>query len=915
MTRPIQTLLLVEDFAPDRELYRRFLMSDSECVYSVLEAESVMAGLALCQESEIDAILLDYSLPDGTGIEFLQALHTQSNGGSPPVVMVTGAGDERVAVQAIKLGAEDYLVKQDLTPELLQVTMRRAIKNAQLQLQLRQSEDRFRVSIENMLDSFGICSAMRDPTGHITDFRIDYLNAAAMEDTQLTAADLGRGLCEVFPAHYETGLFADYCRVVATGESLSRENLIYSDEFGGQQLIKAYDIHASRLNDGIVIAWRNVTNHKRLELELNQKIADLEQQQHRLQRLIDTAPIGIGIGTAEGEVKVINDEMLRLHGYTREEFEQQGMNWRDFTPPELFEQTEQAMERLQQEGIILPEEKELMWRDGSRLPIWISAMRWLDDTDEHVAFAVDLTRQKQAETAIQASQQRYQQLAEAMPQMVWTADVTGAVNYWNQQWYNYSGLSEAESMGLACASTIHPDDRDRTLEQWGQSVATGVPFEIEYRICCWDGVYHWFMSRGTPTRDDQGQVIGWIGTITNIDELKRSQAEREHYVEQSYRLLTEAEAAREEAEAANRSKDEFITIIAHELRSPLNSISGWAKLLQTRKFDEATMARALDAICRNTQAQVQLVEDLLDISRMIRGTLEINFAPVNWVNVIETVLEVVRPMADAKQLQLETHLRLTPQISGDFNRLQQIAVNLLTNAIKFTPDGGRVEVHLEQVDADVLLRVHDTGKGIAPEFLPHIFERYQQGQQNMGSKDGLGLGLAIVKNLVELHHGTITAESAGIGQGATFTVRLPQLDTSAQYQDPFVVDATSLAGIRVLAVDDDPDMLNLIAFVLRDFGAEVQAVTTARAALVCVSQFKPDILLSDLAMPEGDGYELVQQIKSYPEGQIPAIALTAYTSTTYRERSRLAGFQQHLTKPVDPEDLVAAILNLVKKEI
>jgi CheY-like chemotaxis protein len=272
-------------------------------------------------------------------------------------------------------------------------------------------------------------------------------------------------------------------------------------------------------------------------------------------------------------------------------------------------------------------------------------------------------------------------------------------------------------------------------------------------------------------------------------------------------------------------------------------------------------------------------------------------------------------MADAKEIQLETHLSLAPQISGDFNRLQQIAVNLLTNAIKFTPEGGRVEVSLEQVEADVLLRVHDTGKGIAPEFLPHIFERYQQGQQNIGSKDGLGLGLAIVKNLVELHHGTITAESAGIGQGSTFTVCLPQLETPAMGQDSFVVDATSLFGIRVLAVDDDPDMLNLIAFVLRDFGAEVQAVVTTRAVLACLSQFKPDVLLSDLAMPEGNGYELVQQMKSYPEGQIPAIALTAYASATHRERSRLAGFQQHLTKPVDPEDLVAAILNLVRGEI
>lgn len=299
---------------------------------------------------------------------------------------------------------------------------------------------------------------------------------------------------------------------------------------------------------------------------------------------------------------------------------------------------------------------------------------------------------------------------------------------------------------------------------------------------------------------------------------------------------------------------------------------------------------------------------------MVKGTLQINFAPVSWVNVIEPALDIVRPMAEAKQIQLETNLTLTPQISGDFNRLQQIAVNLLTNAIKFTSQNGRVEVQLEQIDTQVVLRVQDTGKGIAPEFLPQIFERFKQGQKNTGSKDGLGLGLAIVKNLVELHGGTIRAESAGIDQGATFTVCFPRLEIPALAQASFVFDTTSLAGIRILAVDDDPDMLNLIAFVLQDYGAEVQAVTTVAAALACVSQFKPDILLTDLAMPGGNGYELVQQIKSYPEGQIPAIALTAYASATHRERSRLAGFQQHLTKPVDPEDLVATILNLVRGE-
>jgi CheY-like chemotaxis protein len=307
---------------------------------------------------------------------------------------------------------------------------------------------------------------------------------------------------------------------------------------------------------------------------------------------------------------------------------------------------------------------------------------------------------------------------------------------------------------------------------------------------------------------------------------------------------------------------------------------------------------------------------LLDISRMVKGTLQLNWASVNLVEVIEAALDLVRPMAEAKNIQLQIQSPVSAPISGDFNRLQQIAVNLLTNAIKFTPNGGRVEIGLETVESQVQFRIRDTGKGIAAEFLPMIFERFKQGQQNTGSKDGLGLGLAIVKNLVELHQGTITAESEGTGQGSTFTVCLPRLETLAVLQEaqPLSLDAATLAGIRVLAVDDQPDMLNLIKFVLEEFGAEVQAVTTAAAALERLSQFKPDILVSDIAMPKGNGYELVQQMKSYPEGQIPAIALTAYASATHRERSLLAGFQQHLTKPVEPEDIVTAIWSLVRKE-
>lgn len=384
-----------------------------------------------------------------------------------------------------------------------------------------------------------------------------------------------------------------------------------------------------------------------------------------------------------------------------------------------------------------------------------------------------------------------------------------------------------------------------------------------------------------------------------------------------------------EAEAANRSKDEFVALVAHELRSPLNAIMGWAKLLQTRQFDAVTTKKALETIVRNTQSQVQLVEDLLDISRMVRGTLHLTTTPVNLVNVIETTLETVRPTAEAKQIQLEAQIHNIAPVFGDFHRLQQLVLNLLTNSIKFTPEGGQVQVLLEQYHSQARIQVRDTGKGISPDFLPYIFERFRQDQQNTTAKQGLGLGLTIVKHIAEMHNGTVTVESQGEGQGATFTVMLPLLE-SKEVEEPRIKENTvstsllphvsttnsqsPLTKLRVLLVDDEPDMLSLTAFILNQYGAIAHTATNVTSALEELREFQPQILISDIAMPEQDGYVLLQQMRNiYPEGQIPAIALTAYASSSRQEQSLRAGFLIHLTKPVEPEALVKAILSTIER--
>ncbi|MBD2525872.1 AAA family ATPase [Nostoc sp. FACHB-133] len=389
--------------------------------------------------------------------------------------------------------------------------------------------------------------------------------------------------------------------------------------------------------------------------------------------------------------------------------------------------------------------------------------------------------------------------------------------------------------------------------------------------------------------------------------------------------LYEAErAARNAAESANRIKDEFLAVLSHELRTPLNPILGWTKLMRSRKLDQATSDRALETIERNAKLQTQLIEDLLDVSRILQGKLNLNFGPINLLSVIEAAIETVRLSAQAKSIQIQTIIESgVGPVLGDGNRLQQVIWNILSNAIKFTPSGGEVKIKLEQVGSQVQICVTDTGKGIAPEFLPYVFDYFRQADGATTRKfGGLGLGLAIVRHLVELHGGTVQVESLGEEKGATFTVRLPclqderkgiknKINTSSLLPD----QSLPLSGLKILVVDDDADMREFLPFMLEQYGATVTAVASAIAALTALSQSQPNLIISDIGMPEMDGYMLMRQIRSLePEqgGTIPAIALTAYAGEMDYQQAIAVGFQQHISKPVDPEELVKAIRSLIK---
>jgi signal transduction histidine kinase len=396
-----------------------------------------------------------------------------------------------------------------------------------------------------------------------------------------------------------------------------------------------------------------------------------------------------------------------------------------------------------------------------------------------------------------------------------------------------------------------------------------------------------------------------------IVERRRAESDREA-------LLAREQVLRAEAEELSRLKDEFLATMSHELRTPLNAIFGWITLLRTRRLDEPTEERALETIERNARAQKRLIEDLLDVSRVVTGKVTLELAAVDPRRIIEASIETMLPAAQAKGIALDPVLDAgVGVLRGDSARLQQTVCNLLSNAIKFTPMGGRVEIKLSRRDGEAEITVRDSGQGIKPEFLPYVFDRFRQEDGSISRRHGgLGLGLAIVRHLVELHGGRVSAMSDGEGQGATFTIRVPIRQTEVE-RAPETPPAASrmqrLAGVHVLVVDDDPGAREVIAHILQGLGARVSLAGSGPAALTLLFERRPNVLIADLGMPEMDGYALIEQIRALDPhlgGRVPAVAVTAYASAQDRLRALHAGYQNHIAKPVEPEELAAVITSL-----
>jgi PAS domain S-box-containing protein len=676
------------------------------------------------------------------------------------------------------------------------------------------------------------------------------------------------------------------------------------------------------------------------------------------------------------------------------------------------------------------------------------------------------TARRGAEDELRRQEARFRTLANAIPQLAWMADASGRIYWYNERWYDFTGTALEQMRGLGWPGVLHPDHAQRVVDRIRRSIDTGEPWEDTFPLRGKDGTYRWFLARALPIQGEDGGIVGWLGTNTDITERKGAEREllaiqavndaalrhltlddlldellariqtilsadtaailllerdgttllgravkgfgegeysgvripvgqgfeggiaaegrpmivedvqgsdlffreiglgsllgvplffadgqvagvvhvgtrhQRHFAESDLRLLQvmadrvglaitrarlhEAErAARAAAEAATSAKDRFLAILSHELRTPLMAMLGWTRMLRTEKLDQASASRALEVIERNTLLQARLIEDLLDVSRIVAGKIQIEARPVRVAPAVVAALAAMQPAAESKGVVLESALdEQAGPILGDPARLQQIVWNLVSNAIKFTPSGGRVEVRLVRRGPAAEISVRDTGKGIAAEQLSQIFTPFGVVHTSSQSHGGMGLGLTIVRHLVELHGGTVHVESAGPGQGTTVTVTLP-LTEEPPAGDAGVRDLAArglafgqvpaLDGVRVLVVDDEADARELLRAILTRRGAEVTVTATARAALEALDQARFDVLVSDIIMPEEDGYDLIRKVRareSQRGGQIPALAVTAYARIEDQAAALSAGYQQHAAKPIEPGELAAAVATL-----
>ncbi|MEA2163509.1 MAG: hypothetical protein QOK37_1636 [Thermoanaerobaculia bacterium] len=769
---------------------------------------------------------------------------------------------------------------------------------------LEASEARYRRLFETAQDAILILDA-------------EELRGKIMDANPFVIDMLGYSLDELIGKElWEIGLFSDKEESKAAMEQLQSEGYIrYEDIPLETKQGKRVDVEF--VSNTYSVDGRNVIQCNIRDITERAEAAHvLASSEARYRRLFETAQDAILILEEEsGKIIDANPFVIDLLGYSLDE-----LIGKELWEIGLFsdkEESKAAMEELKTKGYIRYEDMPLETKQGKSVEVeFVSNSYMVGDLKVIQCNIRDITDRKWAERAALVSSERFRFLAESMPLMIFTATPTGDIDYVNRQLTDFTGLAGEEVCKSGRMGFAHEDEVEEHTRRWRHSIESGEPFQHECRFRGSDGTYRWFLTRASAMRDAGGKITIWVGSSTDIDDRKSIE---ENLVRQY-----------QESETLSRSKDEFLATSSHELRTPLTSILGWSELLMSGELDAETQLLAIDSIRQSARAQSRLIDDMLDVSRLLTGKLELTS---NMVDVAATLLLAIRaitPAAENKSIRVEkSFARDASRVYGDATRLQQIFWNILSNAVKFTPAGGSIGIRLSSVNSQIEVEVSDTGQGIAPGFLPRVFDSLsQEGASSTRQHGGLGLGLSIVKQLVEMHGGTVRAESNGPGEGATFTVTLPVRDSApaaprkglhsnAASGEPTIDARFSLAGMRVLVVDDEPEMRTMIATVLRGRGASVVSASNAAEAFEQMSGQSFDVLVSDIAMPTEDGHSLVRRVRANggEQRRIPAVALTAYGGPLQRELALAAGFNDYVKKPFAPQDLLRAVAGVMGRAI
>ena len=659
---------------------------------------------------------------------------------------------------------------------------------------------------------------------------------------------------------------------------------------------------------GVFVQGTDVTHHVETERELQLTAARAAEERDRLDVLLDTVPAGIIIVDRTGRVIGANAAMRAQWGTnlplsdSREDYAPWKGWWADGSARhgEPVQPDEWPVVRVldgAREARAIVEIAPFDAPLDRRIVLVVAAP--VHDVSGKIAGALaaqtDITEQIRAEEALRESEAKFKAIANAIPHLVWSNRPDGSHDFFNDHWHAYTGRAGVSGKD-DWETIVHPDDRAEAAARWARSMAGGAPYEIEYRLLhAPSGTYRWCLSRAVPVHDKAGRIVRWLGTCTDVHD---------------QRQLTD------ELRQAADKKDEFLAMLAHELRNPLAPVKAATELLKLSGVNPQRISQAVTIIDRQVRHMTELVDDLLDVSRVTRGLVELERHPVDVGQVVANAVEQSRPIIEARGHALHVHGGLAPAlVSGDATRLVQVVTNLLSNAAKYTPQGGTIDVRVDTDGARVRIAVRDNGSGIEADLLPHVFEVFTQGVRTPDrSQGGLGLGLALVKSIVALHHGSVRAFSDGPGKGSTFEIVLPALhvDAAGGARDAAALppDAAADGGVqrRILVVDDNADAAETLGHLLESLGHQVHVCFDARSALAAAPAFRPDVCILDIGLPDMDGYQLLRSLKAVPAlaGAL-TIALTGYGQPHDRVLSRAAGFAHHFVKPLDLTLLTAAL--------